>query len=96
MKGNQLRFPVTLERGEDDYIVAECLALPGCVSQGRTEEEALANITDAINGILAVRQKHGLPIPEVHRAEDGTGIVDITLFTAGQQRSGQALFKTGW
>lgn len=64
-----MKFPVTLEQGEDGYIVAECPALPGCVSQGRTEEEALANIKDAINGILKVRQKHGLPIPEVQVTE---------------------------
>lgn len=64
-----MKFPVTLERGEDGYIVVECPALPGCVSQGKTEEEALANIKDAINGILKGRQKHGLPIPEVQVTE---------------------------
>ncbi|WP_337286478.1 type II toxin-antitoxin system HicB family antitoxin [Candidatus Methylomirabilis sp.] len=59
-----MKFLVVLEIGEDGYIVAECPALPGCVSQGRTEEEALTNIREAIQGIVAVRQKHGLPIPE--------------------------------
>ena len=39
---------VTLERDEDGWIVAECPALPGCMSQGRTEEEAMANIKEAI------------------------------------------------
>ncbi|MBI2919263.1 MAG: type II toxin-antitoxin system HicB family antitoxin [Chloroflexi bacterium] len=64
-----MRFLVTLERGEDGYVVVECPALPGCVSQGKTEEEALANIKDAIVGILEVRRKHGLPFPEVHTSE---------------------------
>ena len=39
---------VTLEPAEDGWIVAECPALPGCVSQGRNEEEAMANIKEAI------------------------------------------------
>ena len=47
-------FTVTLERGEDGYIVVECPSLPGCVSQGRIEEEALANIREAIELWLEV------------------------------------------
>jgi predicted RNase H-like HicB family nuclease len=39
---------VTLEPAEDGWIVAECPALPGCISQGRDEEEAMANIKEAI------------------------------------------------
>lgn len=64
-----MKFLVLLEEGEDGYIVAECPALPGCISQGRTSEEALANIREAIQGIVAVRQKHGLPIPVEHLVE---------------------------
>jgi predicted RNase H-like HicB family nuclease len=41
-------FHVTLEKAEDDWIVVECPALPGCVSQGRDEKEALENIREAI------------------------------------------------
>jgi hypothetical protein len=37
-----MKLPVTLERDESGMIVAECPAIPGCVSQGQTEEEALA------------------------------------------------------
>jgi predicted RNase H-like HicB family nuclease len=59
-----MTFLVTLEPGDDGYIVAECPALPGCVSQGRTREEALANIREAIQGVIEVRRKHGIPIPE--------------------------------
>ena len=49
-----MHFTVTLERGEDGYIVVECPSLPGCVSQGKTEEEALTNIREAIELWLEV------------------------------------------
>jgi predicted RNase H-like HicB family nuclease len=41
-------FHVTLDKAENEWIVAECPALPGCVSQGKNEQEALANIREAI------------------------------------------------
>jgi len=56
-------YIVTLTAGEDGYIVAECPALPGCVSQGKTKEQALANIREAIEGIIEVRRAQKLPIP---------------------------------
>jgi len=46
---------VVFRKGEDGYIVAECLQLPGCMSQGRTKEEANRNIVDAIKSVLMVR-----------------------------------------
>jgi len=49
-----MHLMVTLEQGEDGYIVVECPSLPGCVSQGKTEEEALANIKEAIELWLEV------------------------------------------
>lgn len=58
-----MQFLVTLEEDEDGYIVAECPALPGCLSQGKSREEALANITEAIEGYLASLRKHGEPLP---------------------------------
>ena len=45
-------FHVKIEPAEDGWIVVECPALPGCVSQGRNEEEALANIREAITAWL--------------------------------------------
>jgi predicted RNase H-like HicB family nuclease len=57
-----MKLPVTLERDETGMIVAECPAIPGCVSQGRTEQEALANIKEAIIGCLEVRAERGLPL----------------------------------
>ncbi len=43
-----MTFHVTLEEAEDGWVVAECPALPGCVSQGRDEKEALDNVREAI------------------------------------------------
>ena len=45
-------FHVSLNKAEDDWVVAECPALPGCVSQGRDEKEALDNIREAITAWL--------------------------------------------
>jgi predicted RNase H-like HicB family nuclease len=56
-----MKFLVTLERDESGFIVVECPALPGCVSQGRTEAEALANIREAIEASLETRREHGIP-----------------------------------
>jgi predicted RNase H-like HicB family nuclease len=57
-----MKLSVVLERDETGVIVAECPAIPGCVSQGKTEEEALANIHEAIVGCLEVRAAQGLPL----------------------------------
>ena len=63
-----MRFLVTVEQDEARYYVVECPALPGCVSQGRTREEALANVREAILLSLETRKAHGLPL-EVEVAE---------------------------
>lgn len=55
-----MKFLVTLERDEAGWIVAECPSLPGCVSQGRTVEEALANIREAIELSLETRRAEGI------------------------------------
>ncbi len=57
---------VVIAHGEDGYWVAECPSLPGCVSQGHTREEAIANIKEAIEGYLATLREDGLPVPEEH------------------------------
>ena len=58
-----MKFAITLEHDEDGYIVASCPAFPGCHSQGRTKEEAVANIKEAIRGYIASMHKHEEPIP---------------------------------
>ncbi len=55
------RLTVVTQRDEiDDLWIAECRELPGCMSQGATEEEALQNLTDAIAGVLTVRMQASL------------------------------------
>ncbi len=65
-----LKFNVTLDRDEDGVWVVECPAIPGCVSQGQTRDEALVNIEDAIRLCLEVRAERGLPLTrETHQVE---------------------------
>ncbi len=60
-----MMFHVTLTPGEDGWIVAECPALPGCMSQGKDEREALENINEAITAWLwAEDQKAAESLPE--------------------------------
>ena len=47
-----MMFHIVLQNAEDGWVVAECPALPGCVSQGKDEKEALENIKEAINAWL--------------------------------------------
>ena len=58
-----MKFRVTISPDEDGVFVAECPALPGCVSQGKSRDEAMANIREAIQGYLDSLKKHGDPIP---------------------------------
>jgi predicted RNase H-like HicB family nuclease len=55
---------VIIFRGEDGYWVAECPSLPGCLSQGKTKEEAVANIREAIRGYIAALEEDKLAVPE--------------------------------
>ncbi len=57
-----MKFIVNLDRDETGMIVAECPAIPGCVSQGKTEPEALANIREAIEACLEARAANGMPL----------------------------------
>jgi len=57
-----MKFVITLERDEDGMLVAECPSIPGCISEGKTEEEALENIREAIIGCLEVRAEQGMPL----------------------------------
>ncbi len=55
-------FHVTMEPIEDGWIVVECPALPGCLSQGRDEREALSNIKEAITGWLWVQDQKAVEL----------------------------------
>lgn len=61
---------MTVDRDEDGVFVAECPAIPGCVSQGATEKEALKNVEEAIRECLEVRAEKGMPLTvAVHQVE---------------------------
>ena len=57
-----MKFLVSLDRDEDGAWVAVCPAVPGCVSQGATKDEALENVRDAIRACLEVRAERGMPL----------------------------------
>jgi predicted RNase H-like HicB family nuclease len=58
-----MKFRVVFEQEEDEGFVVTCPSLPGCISEGDTRAEALANIREAIEAYLASLKKHGEPIP---------------------------------
>jgi predicted RNase H-like HicB family nuclease len=55
---------VVITHGQDGYWVAECPSLPGCISQDKTREEAVANIKEAIEGYVIALKEDGLPVPD--------------------------------
>lgn len=57
---------VLIYPGEDGYWVAECPSLPGCISQGETRAEAIANIREAITVYVEALEADGLPVPAEH------------------------------
>ena len=57
-----MKFNVTIDRDDGGLWVVECPAIPGCVSQGKTKDEALGNIAEAISLCLKVRAEQGLPL----------------------------------
>jgi len=57
-----MKFLVTIDRDEDGAWVVICPAIPGCVSQGTTKDQALANVREAIQACLEVRAERGMPL----------------------------------
>ena len=57
-----MQIMVTVDRDEDGVWIVECPAIPGCVSQGQTRAEAIANIREAIALCIEVRAEQGLPL----------------------------------
>ena len=55
---------VIIYPGEDSYWVAECPSLSGCISQGKTREEAIHNIREAIDGYISALEEDSLPVPK--------------------------------
>jgi predicted RNase H-like HicB family nuclease len=57
-----MKFVITVSRDEDGMYIADCPSIPGCVSQGKTEAEAVKNVRKAIKECLEVRAKKGMPL----------------------------------
>ena len=66
-----MKLHVVIEKDESGYFVAEVPALPGCFSQGKTHEEALANIKEAVEGWLEVM--------ESKQSVDRTRLIELTV-----------------
>jgi predicted RNase H-like HicB family nuclease len=60
----KIKLPVILSQGDDGYIVAEVPVIPGCISQGKTIEEALENIKEAAELCLENREAEGWELPQ--------------------------------
>lgn len=58
-----MRYRILIEQDEDGIFVAECPALPGCISDGKTREEAIRNICEAMEAYIESLRKHNEPIP---------------------------------
>ncbi len=71
----KMKFAITLEQDEDGFIIASVPVLPGCHSQGRTEQEVINNIQEAIRGYIASMRRHGEQIPNVTEVRE----VEVTV-----------------
>jgi antitoxin HicB len=60
---SSMKYRILIEQDEDGIFIAECPALPGCISDGKTREEALRNIREAMEAYLESLRKHDEPIP---------------------------------
>ena len=65
IKTTTFKFPVIIEKDEDGFFVADCPDLQGCHTQGKTLEEAITNIRDAIKLNLKVFKEEKQEIPKV-------------------------------
>lgn len=72
---SNFKFRVLVEQDEDGVFVAEVPALPGCITQGSTRKEALANVQEAMELYIESLEAHGDPIPPAITEE----IVEIQI-----------------
>ena len=77
-----MMFHVVLKKDEEDWIVAECPALPGCFSQGKTEQEALTNIKEAITAWLWADDEKAAAAPPSDQAPWSSRYSTISTYPA--------------
>ncbi|MGA1864322.1 MAG: type II toxin-antitoxin system HicB family antitoxin [bacterium] len=70
-----MQYRILIKQDEDGVFIAECISLPGCISQGKTRKEALENIKDAIKGYIESLKKNNESIPPSRKEE----IVEVTV-----------------
>lgn len=70
-----MKYTVIIEKGRESGYVAYCPALKGCVSQGKTTEEALKNIQEAMEAYIEALIDDGLSIP----LETGKEVVEVEV-----------------
>ena len=75
--GEEMNFKVLIEKDEDGYFIATVPSLPGCISQGKTEHEAMENIKEAIELHLVVLAEEGIPIVESAHVKETTVAVAL-------------------
>lgn len=64
-----MKYRVVLEPQQEGGYAIYVPALPGCISQGETTEEALTNIKEAIGVYLESLEGRGIPVPQVEERE---------------------------
>ena len=65
-----MKYEIITYTDEDGIFISECPSIPGCVSQGNTEEEAIENIKEAIKECIEVRRELGMPLSvNIHQLE---------------------------
>jgi predicted RNase H-like HicB family nuclease len=70
-----MKFPVVLTPGEDGWVIAECPLIPGCISQGKDQREAIANIREAIELCIETQPTEGWTLPPEYQVVD----IDIAI-----------------
>lgn len=87
-----MKYRVLIEQDEDGAFVGEVPSLPGCISQGRTRGEALANVQEAIEAYLESLKAHDEPIPPPIEEEVGGGVGRVGR--GGRPRNARGEFAT--
>jgi predicted RNase H-like HicB family nuclease len=70
-------FKVLIEKDEDGWFVATVPSLPGCISQGETEKEAIENIKEAIELHLSSLAEDGLPLKQNKHVKETLVSVEV-------------------